>query len=316
MPAHHARPWTRRLLAALCMLASVSAVDGTPVAAQGRRAPEPPPVMRMRRAVDLGAGRVARVRTEIPMQGPGAGAWLELPDDVVVPLHEGSPTVATATTGHGSLLVAFASERLEGSPRFAVRRAELGEGAPRVEEARPITRPSAPLGSAFGVAATTTPEGFTVFFQELDARDQSLARTFMARVGPDGVPRGATVEVPVPWGIAAAAWNGAGYHLALNYPAGNGVRLSMVSLTPEGSPQQHPDWASAAGVVMDVHLATEAGRVMAYFRGGPTGEDLLAADVTQIGQWGREPPAPRRVSRLEWDQLIVVSAGAGARAVR
>ena len=54
MPAHHARPWTRRLLAALCMLASVSAVDGTPVAAQGRRAPEPPPVMRMRRAVDLG----------------------------------------------------------------------------------------------------------------------------------------------------------------------------------------------------------------------------------------------------------------------
>ncbi|MCA9533807.1 MAG: hypothetical protein KC593_09015 [Myxococcales bacterium] len=290
----------------------------TPVA-EARRRPDGELVFRTRRAADLGGGRVARLRTALAMQPEQSGAWLELPDDVVLPVHQGSSLSATIAEGHGALLVAVALEGQGGRSRFFAHRVDPTAAPAALGRAHDITRPSAPPGTPFGVAATATPDGFTVFFQELDASDQSLARTFMAQLAPDGSPRGPSVEVPVPWGVSAATWNGAGYHLALNYPSGEGVRLSMVSVDPSGRPQQHPDWASAAGTVMDVHLVAEGGRVLAYFRGGATGQDLLEADVTRIRQWGQEPPAPRRVSRLDWDQLIVVTRrpdGARARAVR
>ncbi len=37
------------------------------------------------------------------------------------------------------------------------------------------------------------------------------------------------------------------------YPGdGRGMRLSMVSIGPDGRAQQHPDWASRAGMIDDV----------------------------------------------------------------
>ena len=72
----------------------------------------------------------------------------------------------------------------------------------------------------------------------------------------------------------------------------------------------------AAGLVADVHLVAEGGRVHAYYRGGPVGEDLLEADVSQIRGWGSEPPPARRVSALAAAQLIAITTEAsGERAL-
>jgi hypothetical protein len=90
------------------------------------------------------------------------------------------------------------------------------------------------------------------------------------------------------------------------------MRLSMVSVTADGTPQQHPDWSSAAGIVGDVHLAAGGGRVLAFYRGGSGGDRLLERDVTAIGAWGREPPAPRDHGALPPGRLIVVRRHGGS----
>ncbi len=305
----------------MAILMAASLAGMAPAAlAQGRRRPDPEPEYVVRRAVLLPDGRVARLRTALASTAERTGARFELPDDVVVPLHAGSPVSATVVPGHGGYLIALAVDHGGAASRFEVRhvawRGGVG-GAATVGEPRAVTRQNPPPASPFGVAATATPDGFAVFFQELDAQDPTLARTYLAQVAPDGTPRGPAVEIPVPWGVAAAVWNGAGYHLALIYP-GDGMRLSMVSLDNTGRPQQHPDWASAAGIVADVHLVAEGGRIRAFYRGGPMGEDLLEADVTQIRGWGTEPPAARRVSALAAAQLIAIppdASGERARAV-
>jgi len=64
------------------------------------------------------------------------------------------------------------------------------------------------------------------------------------------------------------------------------MRLAMVTATKDGQPQGHPDWATAAGIVTDVHLVKIGDRVLAYFRGGPGGDRLIETDVTRIGSWG------------------------------
>lgn len=309
------RPTARRLT--ILLAASLLGIT-LPALAQPRRQPDPAPEYVVRRAVLLPDGRVARLRTALASTPARTGARFELPDDVVVPLHEGTPVSATVVAGHGGYLIALAVDHGGTASRFEVRhvafRGGVG-GTATVGEARTVTRQNPPAASPFGVAATATPDGFAVFFQELDARDPTLARTFLAQVAPDGAPRGPAVEIPVPWGVAAAVWNGAGYHLALIYP-GDGMRLSMVSLGPNGHPQQHPDWASAAGVVADVHLVAEGGRVRAFYRGGAMGEDLLEADVTQIRGWGTEPPAARRVSALAAAQLIAITPAADGERAR
>lgn len=311
-------PRTPAVLSTAFLVVVALGVVAMPVLAQGRRQPDPPPEYVVRRAVLLADGRVARLRTTLASTPARTGARFELPDDVVVPLHEGSPVSATVVPGHGGHLIAMAVDHGGAASRFEVRlvtwRGGVG-GAATVGEPRAVVRQNPPPASPFGVAATATPDGFAVFFQELDAMDPTLARTYLAQVAPDGTPRGPAVEIPVPWGVAAAVWNGAGYHLALIYP-GDGMRLSMVSVGPNGHPQQHPDWASAAGIVADVHLVAEGGTVRAFYRGGPMGEDLLEANVTQIRGWGSEPPAARRVSALAPAQLIAITPAADGERAR
>jgi hypothetical protein len=121
--------------------------------------------------------------------------------------------------------------------------------------------------------------------------DPSAAHTYLVELDADGAPNGPAKEVPVPWSLAAAAHNGNGYHLALIYPGDNGgMRLSMVSLSDAHQPQQHPDWASAAGFITDVHLVVDGAKIRAFYRGGKAGDRMLESDVTQIRQWGSEPP--------------------------
>lgn len=222
-------------------------------------------------------------------------------------LARGRAATSTLVAGHDALLVAVMGE----DPRapFEVR---IGRGVGAaftlgepITFAHPGATPSAPLG----VAACATPEGFTVFFQETELADPSAAHTFLANLRADGTRSGSVTEVPIPWAVGAALYNGRGFHLALFYPGdARGVRLSMVSVTREGRPEQHPDWSSAAGMIRDVHLVRGGERILALYRGG-AGDRFLESDVTAIRGWGTEPPRARDRGPLAAAEHIAVGRG-------
>lgn len=176
-----------------------------------------------------------------------------------------------------------------------------------------IARPAGRDDRPFAVAATATPDGFTVFFQDVGRADPSAARTYLVTLDATGAPTAGAVEVPVPWSLAAAAWNGDGYHLALLYTDTRGMRLSMVALTADGQPQQHPDWASRPGLVADVHLvAADGGAIRAFYRGGANGDRLHETTVTRIRAWGSEPPRAKDRGALAWSKTIAITAAGRA----
>jgi hypothetical protein len=86
------------------------------------------------------------------------------------------------------------------------------------------------------------------------------------------------------------------------------MRLSMVHATKDGVPQGHPDWASAPGIVADVHLARTGDRVLAFYRGGAAGDRLIETDVTQIGQWGRVTSPSKDRGALAAAAVLAVNA--------
>ena len=239
---------------------------------------------------------------------------LTLGNDEPIRLREG-PAAGTLAVGHDALLVAYVVEEAEAPFRARLVRRE--GAAHRLGDVRRIARPGGNAGVPFAVAATPVPDGFVVFFQEVEMNDPSAAHTYLLHLDRLGIPRGPAREVRVPWSLAAAVWNGDGFHLALIYPgAREGMRLSMVSLTAEGVPEQHPDWSSRAGYIADVHLVSANGRVRAFYRGGRGGTRLLESDVTQIRGWGSEPPRARDHGALGRNSAIVLESRAGAQRPR
>jgi hypothetical protein len=217
----------------------------------------------------------------------------------------------TVVAGHGRAVVALAVD--DRAEPFRVYVIDGGAAGKPVKLARPNKRNDVP----FAVAGAVTPDGFALFFQEVQSDDPSAAHTYLVKLDDQGAPAGAAVEIPVPWSLAAAAWNGAGYHLALLFPGyGDGMRLSMVSITAAGAPQQHPDWASGAGYVADVHLVVRDKNIIAFYRGGSGGDRLLESDVTAIRGWGSEPPKARDHGALPLSKAIQVGADGKPRAVR
>jgi hypothetical protein len=249
------------------------------------------------------------VRLVTTLGGKGR-ARLHLGEAKPVTLHEGE-AAGTLVAGHGRVVVALAVDSA-GEP-FRVLSVVDQQPGQTARVARPAKRHDAP----FAVAATPTPDGFAVFFQEVQTDDPSAAHTYLVLLDKTGKPTGAASEIPVPWSLGAAAWNGTGYHLALFYPGDtHGMRLSMVSLSAAGQPQQHPDWASAAGYIADVHLVAREGKVRAFYRGGPGGEHLLESDVTAIRGWGSEPPKATDHGKLSSGQAIAVGADGRPRKVK
>lgn len=186
---------------------------------------------------------------------------------------------ATVVAGHGLVVVPY---EVSGDKPFRVRIAEGG----KLREPIAFARPGKADNSPFAVAATATPDGFAIFYQEVQNDDATAAHTYLLELDGAGKP-GTPREIPVPWALADVVWNGDGFHLALIYAGGgDGMRLSMVATTKDGQPRGHPDWASAAGTVMDVHLVKVGDRILAYYRGGAGGDRLIETDVTHIGSWG------------------------------
>lgn len=185
--------------------------------------------------------------------------------------------VGTLKTGHGTTVIALSVDDAKTPFRIYT-----FDGA-KLSKPQLINRPAKQPNCPFAVVATRTPDGFTVFFQEVETGNANEAHTFMVELDKAGVASEAK-EVQIPWALADAIWNGNGYHLALFYTVGMGARLSMVSTTPAGVPQQHPDWASEPSAISDVHLVETDGKIRAIYRNV---DHMHATDVTTIGQWGQ-----------------------------
>ena len=215
-------------------------------------------------------------------------------------LFEGE-AVGTVEAGHGRVLVAL-SITSKKTP-FQIVMVEDGKLGKPVGIARPNKRVDFP----FAIAATATPDGFSVFFQEVEADNANEAHTYMVQLDKEGAVTEEAKEIQVPWWLGAAAWNGSGYHLALFYAGeGTGTRLSMVSLTQEGSPEQHPDWATQAGMIDDIHLVASGKSIRAIYRG--TGGRLVETDVSKIGQWGQVTAKSKDLGALAANQAIAITA--------
>lgn len=231
---------------------------------------------------------MARLVTRWTPDAETSGASLALGDAAPTLLVRGA-TAAAIERGERVALVAY--EAFDDAAPFRVRVVRRDAGHDVVSDERAFARPGARHGDVpFAVAiAPIAGRGFAVFFEEVQSDDPSGARTYLFQLDLDGQPLEPGREIAVPWPIAAAAWNGQGYHLALLYPGGGGgMRLSMVTLGVDGTNQQHPDWSSAPGFVADVHLVVEAAHVHAHYRGGSGGERWLETDVTAIGGWGSD----------------------------
>ncbi len=272
--------------------------------AQPEGPPAIPPDVRVEQ---LSNGQLARLVVTWGESDDDCSTVLTIGDGAPTTLHTG-PAAATVAVGHDLLLVAYFVEE-QGTP-LRIRTARREGEVYRLGEPRPIARPAGRAGSPFAVAATQVPDGFAVFFQEVEVNNPSAAHTYLLRLDAQGAPRGPAREVRVPWSLAAAAWNGQGFHLALFYPGGNGG-MRLVSLTADGVPEQHPDWSSAAGYIADVHLVASNNRIRAFYRGGRGGGRLLESDVTRIRAWGNEPPRARNHGALGRDQTYVLANRAG-----
>jgi hypothetical protein len=182
-------------------------------------------------------------------------------------------------------------------------------------EPRALARPNKRQDYPFAVVAAPTPDGFTVFFQEVEPQNPNEAHTYMVELDETGAVTAEAREIQVPWALAAAAWNGHGYHLGLYYSGeGMGARLSMVSLGKDGTPQQHPDWATQPGTISDVHLVATGASIRAVYRG--TGNRLMETDVTKIGQWGRVSAKAKDLGALAASQAIAITAKGAATRVK
>ena len=242
-------------------------------------------------------GTAVRVVT---LWGKKSTARLEIGDAKPIVLSDGLAAGAV-TTGHGVTVVALAVDSV--NDPFELRVLDGKQPSKPTKLARPNDRYDMP----FAVALAVTPDGFAAFFQEVQTDDPSAAHTYLELLDDKGAAIGTPKEIAVPWSLGDAAWNGTGFHLALYYSDGRGVRLSMVTATKDGAPQGHPDWASRSGAVSEVHLVASNGKVRAFYRGGG-GDHLYEADVTNIGSWGSEPPAPKDRGALGWSQTIAITA--------
>lgn len=268
--------------------------------------PSGPPVHVERRSTELAGGTIAHLATRWTPDATTSGTSLALGDAAPSILARGA---SAATIERGERVTVIAYEAFDGRAPFRLRVVRHEANHDVLSDEQMLARPGTRDGDVpFSVAIAPIPgRGFAVFFEEVQGDDPSATRTYLFQLDLDGEPLDTGREIAIPWPIAAVAWNGHGYHLALIYPgSGSGLRLSMVSLSAEGVNQQHPDWSSSAGFVDDVHLVSSGDHIHAHYRGGSGGDHWLESDVTAIRHWGSEPPAAIDHGRLEADVTLAV----------
>ncbi|MBW2525223.1 MAG: hypothetical protein JRI23_13650 [Deltaproteobacteria bacterium] len=180
---------------------------------------------------------------------------------------------------------------------------------PRLVE---VPSPGGDRGTPTAIIACADPAGFTVLWQELTSAQSRDAVTFLARIDPSGRWLVRPKQVPVPWSLGAIVHHQGGYHLAIFFDGASPdqTRLCTVRLTAAGQPREHPWWSSAPQLIDEVQLLSSGGRVHAYFLGGPDGATLKSTDLTDVRQWGHQPPAAQSHGKLGADQEFTLRPAA------
>lgn len=143
-------------------------------------------------------------------------------------------------------------------------------------------------------------DGFTLLWQEQSPLNPQDVSATMARVKADGTVVKKPTTVAIPWSLGAIVDDGRGYTLAVRYDGGavDQTRLCFVTLTYDGAPEQHPWWGARPTLVGDVQLTRVGAVVTATYRAGAAGESILSVDADKLtGQWGKEPPEGRVLSK-------------------
>lgn len=290
-------------MAPLRLLAAVAALSGpTMVFAQAPPEPPPPDMGRTAEGGVVFAGEVAvRVTNEWdPAAGTGGQGHVRLRAGARrqrIPL--ASPAMVSAAATASGVFLAVLEDR---PTRLLAVHVPLVEGRFGEPVTTEVTRPGGEALVPMNLTATATPTGYAVFWQEVPSTQPGATwQTFEARFDARGAAEGASRALGrVPWPIAAAAFVGGRYFLALWFAPGgrpDQIRLAAVHVDLRGSPQEHPWWASRPGLIGETQLVVNGERVLAVYRGGSDGGQLLEVDVT-TGRWGQEPSAPRRRGRI------------------
>ncbi|RLB59541.1 MAG: hypothetical protein DRI90_15270 [Deltaproteobacteria bacterium] len=238
--------------------------------------------------VKASAAGGGKVQVDLQSLGPGLKA-----KGAPLKLYRGDRVLTTLALRQDAVLVPLINGGRQPFVRFAVlARGPGGEiiGSPRMLDATASRQGTDSVPTA--VIACSDPQGFTVLWQEqVIQAGRADARTYLARIAPDGRWLEPAKVVQVPWAIGAIAHSGTGYHLAIFYDGArpDQTRLCFVTLSAGGRPQQHPWWGTEQGLIDEVQLMPIPGGVQAYYRGGPKGRSLRSVQVTSIGRWGHEP---------------------------
>jgi hypothetical protein len=161
----------------------------------------------------------------------------------------------------------------------------------------------------------STPRGFAVMVQHQERDPTANVVTTLTVIGSDGAEVEATHVVAVPWALADLVHAGDGYELAVLWGGwdasmAGSARVCLVHLTAEGSPTEHPWWASPAVPLTSIELlrTTDGATTVAW-----TDESGVAVGTRWSGRggWSVEPPPPVPLGRpggAPWTLLEVDGA--------
>jgi hypothetical protein len=222
-------------------------------------------------------------------------------------------TVRTAAAAVGDI-VALGYYHGGPEPFAGVVLVDLASGARRTVEL-PVAGAASPHRPA-GLVIAAEPAGFAIVLQEQEADPSADVLSTFARLGLDGAWLAAPHRVGIPWGLAALAAAPAGtYELAVLFggwgqaQAGQ-ARICVVTLSADGTPTEHPWWASANATLTDVRLAAGAGGIDLFYRS--TDDVVRHHHFASDGSWGREPAGADVARRLRAGQPFFLR-GVGAR---
>ncbi len=154
-----------------------------------------------------------------------------------------------------------------------------------------------------GVLVASTSRGFAVMVQHQERDPSANVVTTLTVLGESGATIEATHRVAVPWALSALVADGDGYQLAVSWGGWGDAhagtqRICLVHLTAEGTPTEHPWWASPFVPPTDVQLLhTADGATVVAWLG--TGGAIEGGRWTAPGRWSAEPPTPTRYGTVE-----------------
>jgi hypothetical protein len=173
---------------------------------------------------------------------------------------------------------------------------------------------TSPLRPAALVIAAE-PGGFALVLQEQQPDPSADVASTFARVGLDGSWVSAPHRAAIPWGLAALAVGERGeYELGVLFggwgdaQAGH-ARVCVVTLTADGTPREHPWWATPSVALTDLRMTRGPAGLELFYR--TAAGELRRARFAADGGWGQEPAPGEVVLRLTQAQAFYVRAGAG-----